>query len=185
MSSHGDFNERNKAVAEVASKIFGETISSQQIIAEQLERSLKWNGSIPTAAELTTPISAGQGLDQLNSHPLAIWLENAAGIAETQYGLQRRKPVAEGELIDMLVAASSMSREKATAQILDLLKWIAAVNKRQTDQGQRHTCLPFKLHQFFAQTGSVYATLGLPDFRKITLEPGIYQELRTVTLEGE
>lgn len=47
MSSRGDFEERQKAVAEVASKIFGETISSEQVIAEQLERSLEWAGSIP------------------------------------------------------------------------------------------------------------------------------------------
>ena len=175
MSSRGNFEERQKAVAEVASKIFGETISSEQVIAEQLERSLEWAGSIPGTAALATPIAADQSLDQLKYHPLAIWLENSAAIVETENGLQRRKPASGGELIDMLVAASSMSQEKATAQILDLLKWIAAVNKRQTDQGERYTCLPFKLHQFFAQTGSVYATLGLPGDRKITLEPGVYE----------
>ena len=175
MSSRGEFNERQIAVAEVASKIFGEQISIEQVIAEQLERSLEWNGTLAEAAELANPISVEQGLDQLRSHPLAIWLENSAAIVETENGLQRRKPVSEGDLIDMLVAASSMSREKAAAQILGLLRWIAAVNKRQTDQGERYTCLPFKLHQFFAQTGSVYATLGSPGSRTVTLEPGIYE----------
>lgn len=175
MSSRGNFDERQKAVAEVASKIFGEQITSGQIIAEQFERSLQWNGACPGAAELATPVAIDQGLDQLRSHPLAIWLENSAAIVQTENGLQRRKPVSGRDLIDMLMVVSSMSRESATAQILDLLKWIAAVNKHQTDRGERYTCLPFKLHQFFAQTGSVYATLGLPGSRKITLEPGIYE----------
>lgn len=175
MSSRGDFTERQKAVAEVASKIFGETITSGQVIAERLERSLQWNGVQPAPAELSSPIIPDHGLDQLKAHPLAIWLENSAAIKETEHGLQRQIPASGEELIDLLVRDSSLSREEATAQILDLLKWIAAVNKRQTDQGERYTCLPFKLHQFFAQTGSVYATLGLPGDRKITLEPGVYE----------
>ncbi|MEM7010999.1 MAG: hypothetical protein AAF585_05895 [Verrucomicrobiota bacterium] len=36
------------------------------------------------------------------------------------------------------------------------------------------TRLPFRLHQFFAQTGSVYATLDAPPDRHITLQPGLH-----------
>lgn len=175
MSSRGTLGEQQKAVAEVASKIFGEQISSDQVIGEQLERSLKWYGSLPAGSDLVEPISPEHGLEQLKAHPLAIWLENSAAITQTDYGLQRRKPVTAGELIAELAAVSCMSEEKETGHIMALLGWIAAVNKRQTDQGERYTCLPFKLHQFFAQTGSVYATLELPNSRKVTLEPGIYE----------
>lgn len=175
MASRGSFNERQGAVADVASKIFGEQITTEQIIAEQLERSLDWSGSLPDGDSLAAPISPDQGLDKLRSHPLAIWMENSAAIEEKEHGLQRRKPTTAEDLTEMLAAASKMPREESAARIFALLKWIAAVNKRQTDQGERYTCLPFKLHQFFAQTGSVYATLGLPNSRKITLEPGIYE----------
>ena len=175
MASRGSLDEQKKVVAEVASKIFGEPVSSDQIIGERLERSLEWNGSLPSGQALATSISSDQGLEALKSHPLAIWLENSAAITETEHGLRRRKPSTAGDLIAALMEASSMPQEQATTQILDLLNWIAAVNKRQTDQGERYTCLPFKLHQFFAQTGSVYATLGLPGSRTVSLEPGIYE----------
>lgn len=175
MSSRGNLEEQKKVVAEVASKIFGETVSSEQIIGERLERSLEWNGNLPARSALTKPIPSEQGLEALRSHPLAIWLENSAAIIETEHGLQRRKPCTAGDLIAALIEASAMSKEQAATHILALLNWIAAVNKRQTDQGERYTCLPFKLHQFFAQTGSVYATLGLPGSRTVSLEPGIYE----------
>ena len=175
MSTRGTFDAQKKAVAEVATKIFGEPITSGQIIGEQLERSLDWSGTVPTGNALATPIPSEQGLEVLKSHPLAIWLENSAAIIETEHGLRRRKPSTAGDLIAALMETSIIPKEQATTQILDLLRWIAAVNKRQTDQGERYTCLPFKLHQFFAQTGSVYATLGLPKSRKVTLEPGIYE----------
>lgn len=175
MSSRGSVEEQKVAVAAVASKIFGETITTGQIVGEKLERSLDWNGTLPSGDVLAAPMSTDLPLESLKSHPLAIWLENSAAIMDTDQGLQRRKPTSAEDLISELEAASSLSRNQAGSQILDLLNWIAAVNKRQTEQGQRYTCLPFKLHQFFAQTGSVYATLGLPGSRLVTLEPGIYE----------
>ena len=175
MSSRGTLDEQKQAVSEVATKIFGEPVSKEQIIGEQLERSLDWHGSLPSGDALAAPISSEQGLSALKSHPLAIWIENSAAITETDHGLLRRPPSTAADLIAALMESSSMPEEQAKTQIVSLLKWIAIVNKRQTDQGQRYTCLPFKLHQFFAQTGSVYATLGLPGSRTVSLEPGIYE----------
>jgi hypothetical protein len=43
-------------------------------------------------------------------------------------------------------------------------------------KGSRYTILPFTLHQFIAQTGSVYTTLDQDQNRFITLEPGIYKQ---------
>ncbi len=48
--------------------------------------------------------------------------------------------------------------------------------KRLQDAGQRYTLLPFKLHQFISQTGSVYTTLDQDENRFITLEPGVYKQ---------
>ena len=57
-----------------------------------------------------------------------------------------------------------------------MLQWISMVNKRLQDSGQRYTILPFKLHQFISQTGSVYTTLDQDENRFITLEPGVYKQ---------
>lgn len=132
MSSRGTIEDQKKAVAEVATKIFGEPIKPEQIIGEQLERSLDWPGTIPSGSNLATPIILEQGLEALKAHPLAIWLENTAAIIQTEHGLRRCKPTTAGDLIQALMAAASMPQEKATTQIMSLLSWIAAVNKRQT-----------------------------------------------------
>ena len=58
----------------------------------------------------------------------------------------------------------------------ELLQWISIVNQRLQDAGERYTYLPFKLHQFISQTGSVYTTLDQDENRYITLEPGVYKK---------
>ena len=175
MSSGGSYEDRQAAVAKVAGKIFGEQISTDQIIGEQLDRSLNWTGSLPDASQLTQPFSPEGDLEALKQNPLAIWLENKAAVEKTEYGLERHSPQTASELADLLEKETELTNAEAENKILALLSWIAAVNKKQTDAESRYTCLPFKLHQFFAQTGSVYATLGLPGSRHITLEPGIYE----------
>ena len=55
------------------------------------------------------------------------------------------------------------------------LQWVSSVNQRIQEGGSRYTLLPFKLHQFIAQTGSIYTTLDQGEERFITLEPGIYK----------
>ena len=55
------------------------------------------------------------------------------------------------------------------ACLADLLLWISTVNQRLRSTGSRYTILPFKLHQFISQTGSVYTTLDQDENRFITL----------------
>lgn len=98
MSSHGTYADQQKAVADVASKIFGEKVETKQVIGELLERSLAWSGALPSAAHLKTPISITDDLDKLKKHPLAIWLEHSAAVKESEHGLQRHKPTTAGEL---------------------------------------------------------------------------------------
>ena len=68
-----------------------------------------------------------------------------------------------------------MAETQCREFLADLLQWISVVNKRLQDVGRRYTILPFKLHQFISQTGSVYTTLDQDDGRFITLEPGVYK----------
>jgi superfamily II DNA or RNA helicase len=68
----------------------------------------------------------------------------------------------------------SSLRKSAASTLKTLLQWISLANQRLQDAGQRYTLLPFKLHQFISQTGSVYTTLDQDENRHITLEPGVY-----------
>ena len=68
-----------------------------------------------------------------------------------------------------------MLSARAVQQRQVTLQWVSAVNQHIQEGGSRYTLLPFKLHQFIAQTGSVYTTLDQGEERFITLEPGIYK----------
>ena len=179
MSSKGSHADQQVAVSDVASKIFGESIPPDHVVAELLERSLVWNGVLPGADSLATaihaPIDPSANLTALKSRATAIWLENELALEETPHGLKRRPPLALKDAAENLAIASQCSIEVALPHLTSLLAWIAEANQRQMASGDRYTCLPFKLHQFFAQTGSVYASLGTPRNRQITLEPGLYE----------
>ncbi len=89
----------------------------------------------------------------------------------------RRKPLRVGEVVDALSEDSGQPASNCKKTIADLLHWISSVNEALMKAGSRYTVLPFKLHQFIAQTGSVYTTLDQDENdRFITLEPGIYKQ---------
>ena len=75
-----------------------------------------------------------------------------------------------------MVCRIAESEDEVRSCFADMLLWISIVNERIQRQGSRYTILPFKLHQFISQTGSVYTTLDQGDDRFITLEPGIYKQ---------
>jgi ATP-dependent helicase YprA (DUF1998 family) len=163
MSSTGSQEEQEEAVAIVASKIFGEEIPVAQVIGEKLARSLSWAGSLPSKEELAQAVAAqvnpSADLAKLKSYPTAIWLENRVALEDTPHGLKRRSPLTLEEASIELAEESDATPPAALSHLTALLTWIAEVNRKQIAARQRYTCLPFKLHQFFAQTGSVYASL--------------------------
>ena len=85
MSSSGSQADRNRVVAEVASKLFGTQISEQDVIGETLERvtnPLKEVNAI--RAELPAAITREQDIwadfDAFRNDPLSIWVELNLGI---------------------------------------------------------------------------------------------------------
>lgn len=109
MSSEGTKENRQKTVAQVASKLFGVEIQPQQVIDETLEKAII--RPYPTVTELQDSINEGlPPIEQKRS-------ENS-----------------------------------------------------QNESNKLPLGLPFRLHQFISQGGSVYATLEAHDKRELTLE---------------
>lgn len=90
--------------------------------------------------------------------------------------LEQTKPQQFPDVINALVEDSGVAEGHARQFLEELLQWISLSNKQLQDAGQRYTILPFKLHQFISQTGSVYTTLDQDENRFITLEPGLYKQ---------
>ncbi len=179
MVSVGTLIEQRTEVAKVASKLFGKIYSPTQIINETLSRSLDPNGQTPNQQALSQAIESGidlaRGESELKAHPVAIWLENAIALEDREGQLVRGKPRRLSEIANALAEASNSPPEQCQAFLQDLLQWISIVNQNLQNNGRRYTLLPFKLHQFISQTGSVYTTLDQDENRFITLEPGVYR----------
>lgn len=180
MVSIGSAASQRAQVAAVATTLFGRPFAPEQVVNETLARSLSFSGTLPDRAELASAIQAGvkagASVEQLRVHPVAIWLENMVALEEHDSALIRRKPQRISDIVSALALESGAAETVCRQFLADLLQWISTANKRLQDGGQRYTILPFKLHQFISQTGSVYTTLDQDDNRFITLEPGVFKQ---------
>ena len=143
--------------------MFGKRFTAAQIVNETLTRSLKYSGHMPSSGALAQAITGGidttAGETELHSHPVAVWLENRIALEEREGQLIRRKPLKTSDVVSALAEASAKPEPICKETLANLLLWISSVNESLMAKGSRYTILPFKLHQFIAQTGSVYTTL--------------------------
>ncbi|MDR1897714.1 MAG: DEAD/DEAH box helicase [Prevotellaceae bacterium] len=174
MSSEGNVDDRKKAIADIANLIFEEKYTLSQIIDEKLETSTQYAGRIPTASEindiLTNPIHLSDDATQFRNHPLAIWLECSIALKIENEELERGIPSTLSEISQKLSVYIEKDEEICRKTILRLLEWIEQLNNDGYKQNPHKSYLPFKLHQFISQTGTVRVTLGTKRNRHITLD---------------
>lgn len=179
MVSVGSAESQREEVARVASTVFGRRFEPDQIVDETLAQSLDAAGTQPSKQELhaavMAQIDANAGETELRMHPVAGWLENRIALEERGGRLARRMPMGFSDVVAALAEDSGAQEDKCRSVLEATLQWVSSVNQRIQEGGARYTLLPFKLHQFIAQTGSVYTTLDQGEERFITLEPGIYK----------
>ena len=179
MVSEGSTVSQREEVARVAGIIFGQAFKPEQIIDETLSPSLNVGGKLPSgqalSAAISAPIDIQSDESELRAHPLAVWLENRIALEERDGRLVRRTPMHFGQVVATLAEDSGAHVDSCRESIQKTLQWVSNVNRGIRETGSRDTLLPFKLHQFIAQTGSVYSTLEQDENRFITLEPGIYK----------
>jgi superfamily II DNA/RNA helicase len=180
MVSGGTADDRRRKVAGVASTLFGKPFEASQVVGETLAPSLDASAGPPTKQQLAAAVAAGvkpsADLAALRVHPVALWLEARAALDEADGQLLRRKPRPVDDLATLLADESGASKKGCLDALSGVLLWISTVNEAIQKQGSRDTVLPYRLHQFISQTGSVYTTLDRGVGRYITLEPGIYQK---------
>ena len=179
MVSGGSVEEQRTQVAAVASSLFGKAFSPSQVVNETLARSLPDSAAAKAKTDLSAAIRNGvtpsEDRAALCAHPVAHWMEREAAVEEKGGVLVRRRPRSVGDLARALSEASGEPEPSCRAALESVLLWISTVNAAIQRSGNRDTVLPFRLHQFISQTGSVYTTLDQGVERFITLEPGIYK----------
>lgn len=181
MSSEGNADERKKAVGAVADLIFDESYSLNQIIGEQLETSTDYAEQIPSSSQLSRSvhesIDSNDGADKFKSHPLAIWLERKIALDDTNGYFERGKPQPLSAIIQQLSKDSGENSDDCKNAMDGLLGWIEQLNIKAADENPRKSYLPFKIHQFISQTGTVQVTLDSRDARYITLNDELYTKI--------
>lgn len=176
VATGGKREDRRKAAAQVATKIFGVAVNSENVVDETLQRAIV---AIPPARgdDLRKQVEA-QPPDETTAafrqYPLAAWVENTFGLDEEDGRLIRRKPIKFREGVEKLVADSALPEARCAARLREVLE----MGNRLPGFGQ--PLFPFRLHQFLAAGGTVYATLEA-GARYLTLEGQHYAP----TTDGE
>ena len=171
MSSTGSQADRNKTVAEVASRLFGAAITEHDVIGETLERvtdpSKDVNAVKPfLKATLSRSAFSWDSYEAFQSDPLAIWVELNLGIELPANEAPRRaKPKTLKAAAQQLAQDADCDFDQASAT---LQAFLVAAHDVKTEQGRPP--FAFKLHQFISGPGKVLATLEPSGKRHITLD---------------
>lgn len=171
------YKEQRQKVAEVASCIFGSSYDASQVIDETLRVGLT-NANYSKEdilSAISSPIPTELDANLLRNYPTANWIEQNIALyydsEEQKYF--RGTPCSIEEIADKLYnyIDKKASLDTCLQHILGVLNWCNDIN---VTQGAN--LLPYKIHQFIPQTGNVYATLGNPESRYITVEEKLYCE---------
>ncbi len=170
MVTEGKRDARRAAVASVASKLFGSEVKPDNVVDETLQRAIQApvpadGAPLRAAVEAPTPTT----LVDFVKDGLAAWMENAFGLAEEDGRLIRKPPITFVQGLDALNAASGVSRDICNAKLKSMLE---VGNKLRNESGE--PLFAFRLHQFLAAGGTVYATLEPPSERRLSLEGQYY-----------
>src|SRR5215469_2456789 len=166
VASGGKREDRRRAAAQVATKLFGTAIPPENVVDEALRREIQVSAPQSSAdlrrqVETQTP----QDLSSFLKSPLAAWTENIFGLDEEDGRLVRRKPITFHEGVQQLSQQSGLDQSSCAAKLREVL---ANGNKLRNEMGEPN--FAFRLHQFLAAGGTVYATLESAHKRYLTLE---------------
>jgi ATP-dependent helicase YprA (DUF1998 family) len=136
MSSSPDEQERAAAVAEVATKLFGQPISSGSIIDEALDRATSHAIKAETLGEplrqaVLQPLDPALSDAELHVHPLACWIETQIGLEDGEK-LRRRKPMTLPDAAAKLAEQTGLPQTDCARAIADML---AMMGKREDQRG--------------------------------------------------
>ena len=173
-SDETSIKQQKDEVAKVASTIFGEPFTFEHIIQETLESPKERDTKISVDA-LSKQIIAEAGAGKLNNsvvdHPFSSWLRNAIAVEQKEGQWVRRKPLTAEGILDAMANVLSLDK-KLLGKYFDI--YLKELNNYNAKSENKTKVLPFRLHQFIAQTGSVYATLGNQTDRQISMDAGLY-----------
>jgi len=175
MASGGTVEDRRRAVAEVASRLFGTDISPDHVIGETLLRAT--TASVPDTGTLAARIgelSEGDALpdryEDLAADPLAAWVEETFGLGTDPVSgaLVRGAPQRVADAARGLGELTGSEPDTCRA----VLERLLLAGSRVSHPVNRRPLFAFRLHQFVSKGDNVFASLEPTADRHLT---GHYQ----------
>lgn len=168
LATQGPRAERRATIAAVGSRLFGVRLPAANVIDETLRRVCTVpvpadRAALRAAVERAPPAPTPEAV---TVHPLAAWAEATFGLAEDEDGRPiRRLPIPLGEGLARLVAETGLPTDQCQNRLRAVLD---AGNAAVLPSGE--PVFAFRLHQFLASGGSIYATLEPPDRRVLSTD---------------
>jgi ATP-dependent helicase YprA (DUF1998 family) len=172
MASGGTLQDQKRAVADVASRMFGAEVTPERVIGETLRRATTASDAFD-GAELSAavdralqPREAPRAYDELAADPFACWIESTFGL-DTEPGsghLVRRSPTTVTAAARHLADATQRTDAECRQAIKNLLHEGAQVR----DPATGRPLFAFRLHQFLSKGDTVYISLEPEDVRHVT-----------------
>ncbi|ABK44516.1 DEAD/DEAH box helicase domain protein [Magnetococcus marinus MC-1] len=176
MASEGTAADRNRVVSDVASRLFGSQVKPENIVTETLERATT---SDFTTGELANAVQNGvpatTTFEDLQKHPVAVWVELNLGL-EHEDGKPDGKLVRFSRPRTLRQAAEALAGETglpADQCETYLARFLLLAFHTKDDNGK--PLLAFRLHQFIAGAGNLFATLEPVNRRYITVNGQQFQ----------
>ncbi|MFN7167948.1 MAG: DEAD/DEAH box helicase [Pannonibacter sp.] len=162
MASEGSEAGRAKAVADVASRLFGASIGPDAVIDESLQRATDDRQKLEDvrpqlATVLGSDLPETLTDEALRFHPLAVWAELAIGLDDGQE-LKRKKPVPFDEAVEQLAQDSDLDKETCRRGFEQFLTRVSLPEIERGGAGAG-AFLAFKLHRFISGAGEIFTTL--------------------------
>ncbi|HUU97470.1 MAG TPA: DEAD/DEAH box helicase, partial [Phycisphaerae bacterium] len=158
--------QRREAVADFASRLFGQPFTSDGVIEEMLVPFTE--GGVPSGQDLAAVLAGPlpTTLADFRRHPLARWSEGEFGIEPDDAGrLRRRTP---RTLVDAASRLATETGVEVTACETRLREVLNRGGELVREDGGR--AFAFKLHQFIGQGRALFATLEPSADRDFSLE---------------
>jgi hypothetical protein len=183
MASEGTLVDKNRKVAEVASKLFSLAIPESNIVVETLDRVTDPDLTPESVRPRLGPaVDAGipQNITdaQLRTHPLAVWVETRLGIcfSDPDQRWVRAKPLTVSEAVEALCQDSSRPAAACRRALRDLLlvSSIPEDDRTHAPGASLRSFFAFKLHQFISGAGNAFATLEAPGRRVVTADGQVF-----------
>ncbi|MFC6702512.1 protein kinase [Streptomyces thermocoprophilus] len=165
MSTEGTWEDQQREVARVATRLFGTTVLPHRVIGETLVRATEEAPETVPAERLRVP-AAPRSYEALTKDPLARWLESRFGLVrEEGTGLLRRRVPDTVEN-----AAAELHRESGVPeeQVREAIRTTLEAGAQAKHPVTERPLFAFRLHQFLSKGDTVYTTLEDPLTRPLT-----------------